>query len=304
MKVRATLVVVCVLGAIAASTISASAVTPVVVVSSPAIERYPAASTTFIAWTRDTIQHHRFISSVMAEPVGGTPFRVSSKGGTGGIDGSTLIYGDGQGDIALFDLSTKTALPVPNGVNTNANESALGISGTHLLFARFHPHGYSVVLFDTSTGTSLVVYSHKDAPGTGAFAVLQTAQLNGNYAAWDQYVLSRNFTEIRCDVTLYDIAAATLTRVPNPNKRCQSGPAVSADGTLYFDRSGLSCGQHARIIDQPLGGTGSVLYSFPKGHDYAGAAAVDNGDGTTDVYFDPLNCRRSFSGDIYKLPGV
>ncbi len=303
MNVRATLVAICVLATLAASTTPASAVTPVVVVNSQAIEQRPAASTTFVAWTRVPDSSYSS-SSVRAEAIGGTPFRVSAKGTyarTGAIDGSTLVYTQ-DGDIALFDLSTKTALPVPDGVNTKAYEDALGISGIHLLFARDHNHRYSVVLFDTSTGTSLVLYSHKDM--SRRLAILQTGQLDGNYAAWDQIAFTPSFAVTRCDVTLYDLAAATTTKVPNPDKRCQSAPAVSAVGTLYFDRAGLSCGQHAQIIEQLLGATGSVLYSLPKGHDYGGAVAVDNGDGTTDVYFDPTDCSRPNAWDIYKLPGV
>ena len=303
MKVRAGLVAICVLATVAVSTTPASAVTPVVVVASRANEYRPAASTTFLAWTKVL---RDYSGRVMAEAIGGSPFRVSAKGAnasTGGIDGSTLMYEQG-GDIALFDLSTKTALPVPDGVNTKAFELALGISGTHLLFYRAPSQSrYSIVLFNTATGTSLVLYSHKDT--SRRFAYLQAGQLNGNYAVWDQWVLSTpDFAPIRCDVTVYDIAAATSTKVPNPGKRCLSGPAVSADGTLYFDRAGLGCGQHARIIEQPLGGTGSVLYSLPNGHDYSGAVAVDNGDGTTDVYFDPADCFGQRNEDIWKLPGV
>ena len=194
------------------------------------------------------------------------------------------------------------ALPVPDGINTKAYEDALGISGNLLLFARDHNYHYSVVLFDTSAGTSLVLYSHKDT--SRRRAILQAGQLSGNYATWDQITFTASFAVLHCDVTLYDVGAATMTKVPNPDKRCHSGPAVTADGTLYFDQAGLSCGQHAHIIEQPLGGTESVLYAFPKGHDYAGAAAVDNGDGTTDLYFDPSDCSKPNSWDIWMLPGV
>ena len=302
MKVRAALVAVCGLAAVGVTTIPASAVTPVVLVASPASEGGPAASTTFLAWTRVA---HDFSARVRAEAIGGSSFRVSAEGAdafTGGIDGSTLVYDQG-GDIALFDLSTKTAMSVPDGVNTKAYERALGISGTHILISRISRHNrYSVVLFDTSTETSLVLYSHEDTRRKIAF--LQGGQLSGNYAVWDQYVFSRyDYATIRCDVTVYDVAASTSTKVPNPDKRCQSGPAVSADGTLYFDRAGHDCGQHARIIKQPLGEAGSVLYSLPNGHDYGGAVAVDNGDGTTDVYFDPMDCVRR-NDDIWMLPGA
>ena len=151
MNVRAALVAACVLATAAASTTPASAVTPVVVVASPSSEQRPAASTTFVAWGKE--QHHN--TSVRAEAIGGSSFRVSAKAFPGAIDGSTLVYSK-DGDIALFDLSTRAALPVPDGVNTKAYEQALGISGTHLLFYRASNfRSYSVVLFDTSTGTSL-----------------------------------------------------------------------------------------------------------------------------------------------------
>ena len=301
MKVRAILVAACVLTTISAT--PANAVTPIVVISTPHFEFHPVASTAFLAWTvQDFIP--RYSSAVRAEAIGGSSFLVAggSKGvyaSTGGVDGSTLMYSTddhGAGDIALFDLPTKTPMPVPDGVNTSAYEAALGISGTHLLFLRYTRHGYAVILFDTQVGTSLTIFSHKDSGQR--FLEVQRGQVDGNYATWDAYLVNNSSqATIRCDVRLYDIAQATLTRVPNPKKRCQSGPGVNAQGTLYFDRSGLSYGQHARVIRYPLGGPGTIIYALPKGHDFGGAVAVDTGGGNTDLYFDPV-------GDIWELPGV
>jgi hypothetical protein len=214
----------------------------------------------------ETVAGRHFRSSVMAQAIGtGSSFRVSAKGSiasTGGIEGSTLAYSQG-GDIALIDLSTQTALPVPDGVNSKAAEYDVSMSGTSRLFARqARPHSYSVVLFDTSSGTTQVIYSHRDTPNRRAFLV--TDQLNGNFAVWDQDVYNRKFVEVRCNVWMYDIAQGTTTKLPSSDGVCQYGAGVSSDGTLYFGRSRMRCGQNAQVVMLPLGGSESVLYSLPK----------------------------------------
>ena len=153
----------------------------------------------------------------------------------------------------------------------------------------------------TSTGTQTILYTHQDSKHRQTS--INAGQMNGNFAAWDRYVFSGDF-KTRCDIWTYDVAAGTTTRLANPDGKCQSGPAVSADGTLYFHQSGLSCGLHAKMITLPPGGSESVVYRLPKGHDYAGAYAVDNPDGSSDVYFDPGSCVGKDHGDIVKLPGV
>ncbi len=310
MKVRLLLALACALGTIMVSATPALAVEPVVVVATDKPELGPAASTTFLAWFVFTPKFH---ANVRAEAIGSdTSFRVNPKGTdafTGGIEGSTFIYqlsaSGEEPDLAMVDLSTRTDLDVPDGVNTNAAEYAPSISGSHLLFGRGTRHGASVVLFDTSTATSQVVYSKTETDRR--FFDIIPIQVNGNYAVWQQTVISkRTGLPVRGDIFLYDIAAAATTKIPDADtdRPEQYGPSVDADGTVYFGRSSNACGENAQLISRQLDGTETVLYELPTNRDFGFSFAVDNGDGTTDVHFDRGSCRGSDFGDIVKLPSV
>jgi hypothetical protein len=247
--------------------------------------------------------------NIRAQQIGSdTSFRVNPSGtvaSMGGIDGSTLIYTvEETFDLAMFDLSTRTELDVPDGVNTDAAEYSPSISGSHLVFVREIRHP-SIVLFDTSTSTSQVLY-RKKASDRRDFTLLAT-QVNGNYAVWEQDTFStRRFDLIRTDIFLYEIAAATTTRIPNANtqRRLQYGPSVDSDGVMYFGRSSNACGGNAQLISRELDGTETVLYELSTNRDFRFSNAVDNANNTTDVYFDRGSCRSRDFGDIWKLAGV
>jgi hypothetical protein len=153
---------------ILAAAFPAAASTPVDVVATDASEVLPAASTTYLAWTVEIISENNFSSTVFGKELGtDTVFRVNPKGvdaASGGIEGSTLVY-EQVGDIALFDPATETPLDVPDGVNTNAQEYGPSISGSRLLFGRSRRAGTSIVLFDTTTGTSQVLQRFPRASG-------------------------------------------------------------------------------------------------------------------------------------------
>ena len=310
MKVRLLLALVCALGAVMVEATPALAVEPVVVVATDKPELGPAASTTYLAWF---VFGANFHANVRAQAIGSdTSFRVNPKGTeafTGGIEGSTFIYQlsalDEKPDLAMVDLSTRTDLDVPDGVNTNAAEFAPSISGAHLLFGRGIRHGASVVLFDTSTATSQVLYSKTETDRR--FFNIIPIQVNGNYAVWMQTVISkRTGSPVRGDVFLYDIAAAATTKIPHADaeRPAQYGPSVDADGTVYFGRSSKACGENAQLVSRELDGTETVLYEFPRNRDFGFSFAVDNADNTTDVYFDRGSCRGADFGDIVKLPGI
>ncbi len=312
MKARLILALVCALGTMTASAVPAFAVEPVVVVATDATELRPAASATYVAWF---VFDRRFTHpNVWAEAIGSdAPFRVNPEGTTaftGGIEGSTLVYErstpDQKSDLAMVDLSTQTELDVPDGVNTEKPEFEPSISGTHLVFGREIPHGSSVVLFDTSTGTSQVLYSKTNVDRRFD---LHAIHLNGNYAVWQKLVFSKEkdgqaIQPIGSDVFLYDIAAATTTKIPSAQGVWHYGPSVDAEGTIYFGRGALSCEESQQLIERQIDGTESVIYTFAHGRDFSFSVAVDNADGTTDVYFDRGNCRGPDFGDILKLPGV
>jgi hypothetical protein len=291
--------------------VPAFAVDPVLVVATARTELKPAASTTYVAWF---VFDRHFAPSVWAEAIGSDePFRVNPEGTTaftGGIEGSTLVYErsmPGQKpDLAMVDLSTQTELDVPEGVNTEKSEFAPSISGTHVVFGREIPHGSSIVLFDTSMGTSQVLYSRTNRDRRFDF---QAIQVNGNYVVWQKLLFSKQkdgqaIQLIGVDVFLHDVAAATTRRIPSAEGVWQYAPSVDAEGTMYFGRGALGCDENHQLIERQIDGTESVIYTFAHGRDTSNSVAVDNADGTTDVYFDRGSCRGPDFGDIVKLPGV
>jgi hypothetical protein len=299
-----TVVIACAFATIVANATPASAGAPEVVTATERWELEPAASSTFEAWTEARIGRAGFRASVYARAIGGDRFKVNPAGTvafTGGIDGSTLAY-DRDGDIALFDLSTRTEFDVPNGVNTGRGaEFSPSISGSHLLFVRFRGTRSSVVLFDMPAGTSTVLYS-KANTDRRVFNVY-VGQVNGNYAVWHQDTFSAQGELLDADVYFHDIAAKTTARLANPQGTVQYAPSVSADGTVYFGRSGFGCGLNTELVQQTLAGTESILYEFPRGRDFASSYALDGG--TTQVYFDRGRCREDPPNqDILRVPAV
>ena len=317
MKVRLPLALACALGTTLVSATPALAVDPVVVVATDRPDIGPAASTTYLAWT--VVSRH--FQNVRAQAIGSdTSFRVNPKGTnavTGGIDGSTLVYqlfspDYKKSDLALIDLSTRTNLDVPDGVNTDAYEYSPSISGTHLLFGRGIHHGESIVLFDISTGTSQVLFSKTNTDRR--FFSIVPGQVNGNYAVWWQVVIRWKDRDRRIldgtiggDVWLYDIATETTTKLPSAKGVWQSSPFVDRAGTVYFRRKSTfssSCVHHTRLVARQIDGTESLLYTFPSGSDFYFPVAVDNANGTTDVYVDGGNCEGPDFSDIWMFPGV
>jgi hypothetical protein len=293
------------------SAIPAYAVEPVVVVDTDAVEVAPAASSTYLSWTVVDFDRRVPRAAVWVQAIGSDePFRVNPPGTfafSGGIDGSTMVYQisdprDARPDIAMMDLDTRTPLEVPEGINTRRVEYAASISGDHILFARGIRNGATVVLFDTSTGESEVLYTKRHTERR-SYDVIPT-QVNGNFAVWQQTAYRSNGRVIDGDVWLHDIALGTTTRIPTERGIWEYGSSVSADGTMYFGRSNPNCGEDAEIVERQPEGTESVLYTFPIGEDFSFSFAVDDTNGTSDVYFDGGSCEGEDWGDIWKLPGV
>ena len=109
-----------------------------------------------------------------------------------------------------------------------------------------------MVLFDTSTGTSQVLYS-KTNTDKKSFDILPI-QVNGNYAVWQQVVSDAHGRVLGGDVWRYDIAAGTTTKIPNAEGVWQYGPSVNSAGTVFFGRSNLHCGKNAQLIERKLDG--------------------------------------------------
>lgn len=277
------------------STSSAAAAEDVIATS--ARETDPAASTTHIAWSVDT----RRGQNVYAKPFDGARFRVNAQGmngGMGGIDGTTLVYQeyihepDPISDLHFLDLESGARSDPPAAVNTDDWEHSPGLSGDKLLFGRqrLRNGDQLIVLFDLVSERSMTLASFSLGN-----RFLRVGQVNGNFATWARDTWRGD--QLRsCDVFVHDIAADKTSRVPNRNSKCQYAPSVDPSGTVYFGRSGFGCGVNAAIMRYPVGGNVQTVERLRDGTDLANSFAVDNGDGTTTIYFDPGPCDRT--GDI------
>jgi hypothetical protein len=118
---------------------------------------------------------------------------------------------------------------------------------------------------------------------------------------WETCRLPSGFTD--CNVFRYRISTGATFRVPNPGKQ-QFGSAVSADGTVYFFRSGGSdfwhCGRNGRLLRYPVGGPTTVFATLPDDKDLNAAFAFERRDGSVSVFFEQIDCA-TFTRDIYRV---
>jgi hypothetical protein len=221
----------------------------------------------------------------------------------GGIDGNVLVYTqfrpeDGN-DIKLFDLATRTRRNLPD-VNTNALEDHPTISGDWILFTR-GARGKStrVLLYNRATGQT-----RRIAAVTGAHKFVYSGQLNGNLAVWGKV------TPAGEDVFLYDIETTAKERIPRPAAVfAQYNPAVTEDGTVYFQRSGNRCGGNVRIMRKPVDKPSKRLVRLAPRADGGYMYAQGKPDGSTVVFFNRRKCASADetadnSWDIYKIQGA
>lgn len=299
---RKTTVILVTLCFLVATAQPALALEPVPVVATDADEGQPAASADFVAWSVDTKGHY----DLYAERFSHRSFKVNAKGTegvTGAIDGSTLVYqqfvhGSGPrsgSDIYFFDLRTKDRSKAPKTINTNDWEFMPRMSGDWVLFGRWFKDGTSdLILYNMSTDESRTLAEIS----RGGYD-LWPGQVDDDFATWGSTVWSHH-AYTSCDVFVYDIPNQTTTTVPNPGSKCQYGSSVDSSGTVYYGRSGFTCGKQATLNGYPVGGPSTKLLSLKRGVDFMYSYAVDNADGTVDVFFDRGSCK-SWSADIVKI---
>jgi Tol biopolymer transport system component len=153
------------------------------------------------------------------------------------------------------------------------------------MYARYYRNAdREIFLYNTNTLELRTV-----ARSSGRAWTLRSDQVSGPYAVFEKYEVRRH--ELKsCDVYLYDITNKTKTKLANPNAKCQYSPAVNPAGTVFFARSGWGCGRNTVLREQPLAGSATTFVTLARGHDIGSLYAVDNGGGSTDVYYDPYKC--------------
>jgi hypothetical protein len=101
-----------------------------------------------------------------------------------------------------------------------------------------------------------------------------------------------------CHVWREDLRTGRAERAPDPEatRSMQIGPAVDANGDVYFDRTDRNCG--AAEVRRWRGDRVTVIERLPPGFAYQFAYLAP--DGRT-LYFDFGRCARGARDDIYAL---
>jgi hypothetical protein len=293
--------------AVLATTASAATSLEVVRDEDGVDEQRPSRSDGYTVWDTFDLDNAREHSWVM--PDGGEPVRINPIGTQSDaavIDGTTVAYVEGvrggSQDIRFYDVVTRDRWGPPEGVNTDAHESAPALSGDWLVFRRTNSNLVSrskafvrliLVNLDTLERRRLV-----DAMDRNRYVV--TDQVNGDWLTYETCRIER-FQYSNCQQFLYEISTGSKTVLPNPGLQQYAG-GVTSDGTVYLVRSGSSkrwaCGKNARIVRVPLGGEGEVIHRFPDGVDVLAGFAFEESYDSVSYFVQRLRCRRG-SGGIY-----
>jgi hypothetical protein len=273
------------------------AATPVKAKPPPVNEESAAQAAGELAWVQNS-RLHPHLYELYAQVNGGARFRVNpanTQAGLGtGIDGHTLVFTQRHGaksSIRLYDLRTRRESGPPRGVNTPNLEDEPSVSGGWLLFHRLEggsSPGQQVLLTNLSTGATRTL-----ASVSGRVGFLEAGQVNGDWAVWTQSVNGTRF-----NVWRYRISTGTRTLVPNPANRVHSAAAVTPNGTVYFEQSGLACGRGVTVDRFPVGGAVTALGSLPAGIDLFHPFVYEHSP--TDTFlFARVHCSTGAT-DVYK----
>lgn len=287
-----------------AAVLSASAVdlTPIKVKADRDVSEWgPAGGGDYVSWVQNSVRRPGHYDVYVQRP-GERRVKVNPRGtfgGPGGFDGGLFVYSewapDGRGgEIMRYSTTTGVRRAYGSGVNTRSSEFHPTLSGPWLLFTRYNDglDSYRVILFNTRRHTTRVL-----ASGSGRRWV-RSGQVNGDHVTWSRGGGSG------VDVHLYRISSRDTTLIPKPDFAHQYGPSVGSDGTLYYARSGDSCGLAVEFVRYPLGGAPEVVHTFPPYFDMGYYSYVDDAtDGSRSIYYGTLDCRSAArrAWDSYRL---
>jgi hypothetical protein len=263
---------------------------------------FHASGDELISYSRSQSGHpNRYDAILKRVSTSGTTritLNARGRGYAGGIDSPRVIYQqvvNGNSNIRIYNIDDATRA-APAGVNTSQWEWQPTISGDWVLFGRADPSGPTekVILHNLASPedrrlTRIDRRAYAAIPG----------QVAGNWAA---YVRCAPV----CNVIRYDILNKTRTVLQKPvtsPPRYQYAAGVTSAGVVYVARSGPKCGSNAKIV-RYFGGsdpaTGTKVAALPRGIDIFNVYARDNGDGTTDVFYDRVSCSTAH-WNVYKV---
>jgi hypothetical protein len=255
----------------------------------------PAADGRFVAWTigaADLASTKTRVGALYVKDLAtGRVYRVNPLGtlaSTGGIDRGRLAY-EQSGDLALYDLRTRTPEPLPPGINTPQIEWRPFISGRLLLFGRIGD-GYKIFLYDFRTRRLMKL---DEIAGHGAYAV--PGQVNGRFAIWTAC------PDNACAIYRYDILLHKVERLSNggPPSHAVYAPSVASNGTAYFARSALGCGSDVALMRYSERHSVSRVLTLPVGLDFQYSYVQQRRSGLR-VFIDLYDCRTKRSA-IYAI---
>jgi hypothetical protein len=274
-----------------------AASTPQPVIHTHYQETEAAGGGGYIFWST-TSQFDRNHYRVLGRKVGSTapPFGIEApnkQGFTGALDGTSFIYQQTNrkktlSDLFFYDLDTKHRTALPAIVNTSSYEYGPSMSGDEITFARLNLNTRvaKIVLWQKGDHTTTTLDTIKGADH------VENGSINGNYAVWDR-------CDPDCNVYEYRVDTGKLTKIGNPQGKSQYGPGVTPDGTVFFARSGIGCGTHVQIVEDPVNGPQKVAVSLPVGIDLSRLNVVVGSDPTA-VLFDHYDCAHK-QFDIYRF---
>jgi hypothetical protein len=263
---------------------------------------FHAGGDELITYSRSRTGHPRLYDAILRRISGTgttvTKLNLTGRGYGGGIDSPNIVYQQvvsGQSNIRLYNIDTDTRTS-PAGANTPKWEYSPSISGDRLLFGRddLSSPTQRVVLHQISSGSEQLL-----AQLSNARYQLVPGQVQGDWATYTRCAPV-------CNVVLYDVLGDIKTVLPKPNTsrpRYQYAGAVTSTGVVYLARSGPRCGSNIKIVryfgasDPP---TGTVVAALPTGKDILSSFARENGDGSTDVFYDRVGCTTG-RFDVYKV---
>ena len=256
---------------------------------------------TYFSWYQNSDGSPRHFNAYLDINGGSTTIKVNARntfGWDGGIDGTTMIFQEvpedtGNSDLVLYDIASTSRLPEPAGLNNRFWQWGPTLSGDWVLYGENNERrDFSrVKLHKDSTGEERTLTESSYT----AFNVWQ-GQVNGDYAVYSR-------TGRAWNVFVYQISTGLRTTVPNPNDKFNYSPAVTADGTVYYTRSGNGCGVNVRIYRWSVltpGDPAVLLRELPDGADITESLYAFNDGSSTSLYFDRFRCRVGDS-NIYRL---
>ena len=291
--------------------VAAQASAPAPVRATRANELLPAAGfdeltgTEILTWSRSRPGARQVFDAYLQQH--GSPLvKLNSRGEawSGDLDAARhlAVYQQARGGdskIMLFDWATGHRTAAPEAVNTPAWEFAPRLQGDYLLFGRetwqTRPHVYQLWLYNRADDslTSLDKIRHGYS-----FGAVIPGQVNGDWVVWQK--ATDYWTDLR--IYRYNLVTGVTDEVPVTAGRFDYDPSVTADGTVYFVRSGGGCGRNVRIRSFTGEEGTAPVYAPPAGTAIDRTYVEERADGSTQLIFSQLACNLPLEDwNIYRL---